>query len=44
MSDKNQETYFICKNCKNKIFLTDYPTLKKEDFNYCPYCGKPIEK
>lgn len=44
MSDKNQEEYFICKHCKNKILLTDYPTLTKNDFNYCPYCGKPIEK
>ena len=44
MSDKNQEEYFTCKRCKNKIFLNDYPTLTKDDFIYCPYCRKPIEK
>jgi len=44
MSDKHLETYFICKRCKSKILLKDYPTLTKDNFNYCPYCGKPLEK
>ena len=44
MSNKHVETYFICKRCKSKILSTDYPTLTKDDFKYCPYCGKPLEK
>lgn len=41
-SIKNQD--FTCSNCKKIISLEDYPTLTKNDFNYCPYCGKPLEK
>lgn len=35
---------FTCSNCTKIISLEDYPTLTKNDFNYCPYCEKPIEK
>lgn len=40
-STENQD--FTCDRCKNKILLNDYTNLTKEDFNYCPYCGKPIK-
>lgn len=41
-SIENQD--FTCDRCKNKILLNDYTNLTKDDFNNCPYCGKPIEK
>ena len=41
-SIENQD--FICSNCKKIISLNDYPNLTKNDFNYCPYCGKPLKK
>lgn len=40
-SIENQD--FTCSNCKKIISLQDYPTLTKNDFNYCPYCREPIE-
>ena len=40
-SIENQD--FTCDRCKNKIFLNDYPTLTKDDFNNCPYCGEKIK-
>lgn len=38
-----EEYHFDCQNCKNIISSDDFPNLAKEDFNYCPYCGKPLE-
>ena len=40
-SIENQD--FICPNCKKIISLEDYPNITKNDFNYCPYCGRPIK-
>ena len=34
---------FTCEHCKNIISLESNPTLTKNDFNYCPHCGKPIK-
>lgn len=39
-----EKYHFDCQNCKNIISSDDFPNLTKEDFNYCPHCGKPIEK
>lgn len=30
---------FICDNCKKTIKYID-----NNNYNYCPYCGNPIEK
>lgn len=38
---ENQD--FTCSNCTKIISLDDYPTLTKNDFNYCPYCGRPLK-
>ena len=38
-----EEYHFDCQNCKNIISSDDFPNLTKQDFKYCPYCGKPLE-
>ena len=38
-----EEYHFDCQNCKNIISSDDFPNLTKQDFKYCPYCGKPIK-
>lgn len=38
-----EEYNFDCQNCKNIISLDDFPNLTKQDFKYCPYCGRPIK-
>lgn len=40
-SIENQD--FTCDHCKNIISLESNLTLTKNDFNYCPHCGKPIK-
>lgn len=40
-SIKDQD--FTCNHCKNIISLESNPNLTKNDFNYCPNCGKPIK-
>lgn len=41
--DEIEEYHFDCQNCKNIISSDDFPNLTKQDFKYCPYCGKPIK-
>ena len=38
-----KDNSFDCQNCKNIISSDDFPNLTKEDFKYCPYCGRPIK-
>lgn len=40
-SIENQD--FTCAHCKNIISLESNQNLTKNDFNYCPHCGKPIK-
>lgn len=39
----HEEYHFDCQNCKNIISSDDFPNLTKQDFKYCPYCGRPIK-
>lgn len=38
-----KDNSFDCQNYKNIISSDDFPNLTKEDFKYCPYCGRPIK-
>lgn len=37
-------TYFSCGKEMSEISTYRRPHLETYDFNYCPYCGKPLEK
>ena len=37
-------TRFECRRSMTEISTYRRPNLKTFHFNYCPYCGKPIEK
>ena len=38
-----EKYHFDCQNCKNIISSDDFPNLTKQDFKYCPYCGRPMD-
>lgn len=38
-----KDNSFNCQHCKHKINSDENSNLTKQDFNYCPNCGKPIE-
>lgn len=38
-----QDNSFDCQHCKHKINSDENSNLTKQDFNYCPNCGKRIE-
>lgn len=38
-----KDNSFDCQHCKNEINSDKNSNLTKEDFNYCPYCGRPIK-
>ena len=39
-----KDNSFDCQHCKHKINSDENSNLTKQDFNYCPNCGKRIEK
>lgn len=39
-----EDNSFDCQHCKNTINSNKNSNLTKQDFNYCPNCGKRIEK
>ena len=45
MSDEHlyYTTYFSCGEEMTEISTYRRPYLKTTKFNYCPYCGKPLE-
>lgn len=38
-----KDNSFDCQHCKHKINSDENSNLTKQDFNYCPNCGKPLE-
>ena len=35
---------YTCSNCERYVRVTAICQGKSMDFNYCPYCGKPVAK
>lgn len=33
---------YICSNCERCVRVTSIRQGKSMDFNYCPYCGRPV--
>lgn len=38
-----KDNSFNCKHCKHKINSDENSNLTKQDFNYCPNCGKRLK-
>lgn len=46
MYDDPVGTWYKCESCKKDLFIPDWDLSSKEAdvFNFCPYCGKKIDK